>query len=148
MDDFLQNPKDINGTPLNEVWKRNPEFPNNVLDINKIKAIYANFETGQYKIIHPWLEKRISYHIEHRLNNGWKIDSESLGKTGHIPGTHSEVRALNELLWRLEQDGLTISDDIVTKILGYNKNYNSTNIMPRCGDCYFITKDIKMIMSN
>jgi predicted HAD superfamily phosphohydrolase YqeG len=87
--------------------------------------------------------------LEKRISNKWKIDIESISKTGHIPGTHAEVRALNELLWRLQNEkGLIITDDIVNDILGYNKNYSTVAIMPRCADCFFITKDFKMIMSN
>lgn len=118
-----------------------------MLDINKIKAVYKKFEPI-YNEIHPWLEKRLKFHLEKRLANQWKIDNFSKGFTGHIPGTHAEVRALNELLWRLEGNGMAINDDIVTKLLGYNKNYSNEGIMPRCGDCFFLSKEIRMIMSN
>ncbi|WP_026715323.1 hypothetical protein [Flavobacterium daejeonense] len=147
MKNFFKNPKDINKNPILDVngnpvsWSRD-----NMLDIEKIKAVYANFDTHS---IHPWLEKRITIHIEKRLSNKWKINPESIKNTGHIPGTHAEIRALNELLWKLQNEkGLLITDDIVNNILGYNKNYIKKKIMPRCGDCFFISKEFRMIMSN
>lgn len=94
------------------------------------------------------VRKRINFHLEQRIANKWKIDYDSMGYTGHIPGTHAEVRALNELLWKLEANSVIINDDIVTKLLGYNKNYQWDTLMPRCGDCLFISKEIRMIMSN
>jgi hypothetical protein len=146
MIDFMKNPKDRFGNPLNEIWERNPNSPNNMLDINKIKAIYKKFDTYE---INPWLEKRLEVHLKKRITNGWKIDIDSIGWTGHIPGTHAEIRALNELLWKLEAEGVVINDDILTKILGYNRNYSKLGpIMPRCGDCLFMSREIRMIMSN
>ncbi|SDX75521.1 hypothetical protein [Flavobacterium degerlachei] len=142
MDDFIKEKN----------WFRtdNSIISNNLFDIDKIKSIYAKFEIEEdFRTIHPWLEKRINIHLEKRISNTWKIDIESISRTGHIPGTHAEIRALNELLWRLQNEkGLIITDDIVNDILGYNKNYSTIAIMPRCGDCFFITKDFKMIMSN
>lgn len=87
---------------LEKKWLRTEDssISNNLFDIDKIKTIYAKFETNEeFKTIHPWLEKRINIHFEKRISNKWKIDTESISKTGHIPGTHAEVRALNELLW-------------------------------------------------
>ncbi len=147
MENFMRNPKDEFGNSLNEIWARDPDLPNNMLFMEKIKAVYKEFEPV-YNEIHPWLEKRINFHLEQRIANKWKIDYDSMGYTGHIPGTHAEVRALNELLWKLEANSVIINDDIVTKLLGYNKNYQWDTLMPRCGDCLFISKEIRMIMSN
>lgn len=115
------------------------------MDKDKIKAIYAKFEVNkEFQTIHPWLEKRINIHLEKRISNKWKIDIESISKTGHIPGTHAEVRALNELLWRLQNEkGLIITDDIVNDILGYNKNYSTVAIMPRCLTVSLLQKILK-----
>lgn len=144
---FMENPKDKFGNFLNETWTRDTELPNNMLAIDKIKAVYKEFEPTYFEI-HPWLEKRLNFHLEQRINKKWSIDDFSEAYTGNIPGTHAEIRALNELLWRLEDNGTIINDNILTKILGYNKNYSSERLMPRCGDCLFLTRDIKMIISN
>lgn len=148
MENFMRNPKDKFGNVLNEIWVRDPtKLAENMLLMDKIKAVYKEFEPV-YSEIHPWLEKRINFHLEQRIANKWKIDSDSMGYTGHIPGTHAEIRALNELLWKLEANNILINDDILTKLLGYNKNYQWDTLMPRCADCFFLSKEIRMIMSN
>lgn len=133
-------------------WLRTDDvsISNSMFDINKIKTIYSKFEINEdYQKIHPWLEKRIQIHLDKIITNKWKIDIESASRTGHIPGTHAEIRAINELLWRLQNEkGLVITDDIANNILGYNINYINEEIMPRCADCFFISKEFKMLISN
>lgn len=148
MDRFLRAPRDVNGNLVNETWHRDPDQNLNMLNMERIRAIYANFETGQYRTIHPWIERKLMYHFEMRINNRWSLDTASKDFTGHIPGTHAEIRALNELLWKLEAKNIVINDDVFKKILGYNKNYWSQKLMPRCADCFFLTEELRMIISN
>lgn len=74
--------------------------------------------------------------------------------TGGLSGTHAEVRALNELLFKLERKGEVITDVTLTEIIGYNKRFVvqeskiNTEVMVRCSDCFYLTELVRMISLN
>ncbi|GAB0155000.1 hypothetical protein CHRYSEOSP005_02600 [Chryseobacterium sp. Alg-005] len=42
----------------------------------------------------------------------------------------------------LENNGITLTDDVLKGFLGYNKNIIKQEYMIRCGDCQLILKDV------
>jgi len=111
-------------------------------NIEEIKVIYSHFGENLHKLI----EERIKYHLQ--KVGELSLDTDVLLKTGGIPGIHAEVRALNDLFFKLEAKGVKITEDIFDDILGYNRMFKPNEVMPRCADCYYLTFGIRMISLN
>lgn len=117
--------------------------------LDDIKSIYKHMlKEGHIKYdLHPFIEKRLKVHFDKLgpYHNGIKHTNYNWRQTGDLPGIHAEVLSLNELLWKIEAKGYSITDDILIDIIGFNRNFISNNVMIRCGDCNFITRGISFI---
>lgn len=113
-----------------------------VTSVEQIKKIYNHF--GEK--LHPIIENRIAEHIDKfkTLNLSEKV----ISSTGGLPGVHAEIRALNDLLFKLEKKGIVIDNAFFNNVLGYNKKFVKEEVMVRCADCYYISADVKMISLN
>ncbi len=118
-------------------------FDSNLDDIKEIYAFYKQ-EGHISNDMHPYIEKILKRHFNEAAK-GIKYPPKSVYnpyRTGGLPGVHAEVLALNDLLWTLEKNGLTITDDVIKSIAGFNKNILQDSYMIRCGDCQLILKDV------
>jgi len=85
--------------------------------------------------------------VEKSLN---VMDDKYIKFAGGIPGTHAELRALNELLHKLQANGKIIDDNLLKDIKGFQLKFdeNGSLLMPRCGDCHYIEHGVEVILNN
>jgi YwqJ-like deaminase len=97
--------------------------------------------------LHPLLKERLETHTQ-KLETG-KVKAEfptDLDKGG-IPGTHSEVQALDQALKAREvHTGNPITEAELSSFLLHNRSLNNvTGVPPRCAHCWHLTDGITVI---
>lgn len=134
---------------------------NDFLEINKItrgkvtladvKRVYRHLlqESHIKYDMHPFIEKRLIRHFE-ELKKGIKFsDNYKWEQTGGIPGIHAEMLSINEVLHRVERilkaKNITMTEEVFSDMLSFNKNLLKNEVMTRCADCNFLSYDVPFI---
>lgn len=92
--------------------------------------------------LHHLLKTRYLEHLKQEAK-GLKVSLDDYLRGG-IAGSHGEIRALNDLLKEIDPHGL-LTDDIFSKIVGYNRMLVSGKVQPTCAHCYYMTDLVKFI---
>ncbi|WP_143349668.1 hypothetical protein [Elizabethkingia miricola] len=93
--------------------------------------------------MHPVLKKRYELHLN-EITKGLKATSEMIERAG-IAASHGEIRAVNELLYYLENTGLKVTDDIFKDIMGYNRYLVKEGSQPPCVHCFYLTDGVQYL---
>ena len=93
--------------------------------------------------MHPVLKKRYELHLN-EITKGLKATPEMIEKAG-IAASHGEIRAVNELLYYLENTGLKVTDDIFKDIMGYNRYLVKEGSQPPCVHCFYLTDGVQYL---
>jgi hypothetical protein len=102
-----------------------------------------NFETQ----LHPILKQRLIAYKQKLGNNLIKVeDPLSISKAGE-PGSHSEIRALDQALKAREaHTGQPATEADLSSFLLHNRSLNDpTGVPPRCVNCWHITNGVTVI---
>lgn len=125
-------------------------FETNIDIVKKIYDIYLKEGFIKYPL-HRFLEKRIIRHFE-TLEEGITFRNYNLWQTGGIPGIHSELLSINEMLHRVEavlkSKNIEMTEEIFSEMIGFNRRFNPLehgDVMIRCLDCNFISFDVPFI---
>jgi hypothetical protein len=88
--------------------------------------------------LHPLLQARLDKHLANVGSN--------LNPVWGIPGSHSEIWALNSALRRREALGMTVNslDDFSLYNVSLWNNRIGTTV-PRCGNCNVITQGVRVL---
>ncbi len=128
---------------MNKLLRKNDRERGKV-SLSDVKELYNHFKKTGYLDygMHPYIENLLKNHFD-EIAKGIKYPSSyNWELTGGLPGTHAEVLALNDLLWKLESKKVTLTEEVLKGFLGYNKNIKKQQYMIRCGDCQLILKDV------
>ena len=113
------------------------------------KQKYLNFLDDLYRKvgdqpIHPKLQDRIGQYFDHLEVGKANVGRELFNRGGMFPGEHAEIRALNELLWKIDPNN-KLGNSIFANIFGVNRNIKSKLDMTRCFHCWNITDLVKIL---
>jgi hypothetical protein len=106
-----------------------------------------DFMTKFKEQLHPLLKERLEeYTLKLKVGEIKAEDPLSLDKGG-IPGTHSEIRALDQALKSREvYSGKSVTGDDLSSFLLHNRSLNDpTGVPPRCAHCWHLTDGITVI---
>lgn len=94
--------------------------------------------------MHPTLKKRYEEHLK-QISKGLKASSDDIERAA-IPATHGEIRALDDLLKKIDSNS-ELGDTVFKDIVGYNRilRGGSIKIQPTCAHCFYLTSEIKFI---
>jgi hypothetical protein len=97
--------------------------------------------------LHPLLKERLKIYEQKKDAGVIRVeDPLSLEKAG-LPGSHSEIRALDEALKARETyTGKPISEGDLSSFLLHNRSLNdAAGVPPRCVNCWHLTDGVKII---
>ncbi|MEZ4776019.1 MAG: YwqJ-related putative deaminase, partial [Bacteroidia bacterium] len=133
----------INSTATN---KQKGPVITGVLDAMTGEIFYGQ-NTGVPQKLHPILELRY---------NGLINRTSGLGNRPHyvneLPGSHSEINALNKALWSRQEKYGGVSEKELGEFLLHNRALRNPRqgeyIPPRCLDCQELTRGVSVIRGN
>ncbi len=112
--------------------------------LSKKTGKFINRETGDLSDyqkfldnLHPVLKDRYNRHLD-EITKGLNASANDIARAGK-PGSHGEIRALDELLKIIDPNGKKYGDDVFKYIYGYNRFLSKTGIQPPCAHCHFLT---------
>jgi len=100
--------------------------------------------------LHPFLKGRLENYQQKLANGEINAARDDIARAG-LPGSHSEIMALDKTLKAMEQKmGKELSDakvsDLLPNLLLHNRSLNNPNgVPPRCVNCFNITEGISVI---
>lgn len=91
------------------------------------------------------LKKRFDKHIQ-EIEKGLNASTGDIVRAGK-PGSHGEIRALDNLLKTIDPKGTKYGDDIFKYVLGYNRylRNGANRVQPPCVHCHFLTNLVTFI---
>jgi hypothetical protein len=91
--------------------------------------------------LHPFLASRLEEHLA--------ANAGKLNPVWGVPGSHSEIWALNQALWRRKALGIDVQslDDFGLYNVSLWRNRLGTPV-PRCGNCNFLTDGVRELSGN
>jgi hypothetical protein len=110
------------------------------------KEIKAGKVTEFIESLHPILKKRYELHLK-EITKGLKAPTEMIKRAG-IAASHGEIRAINQLLYHLEETGLKLTDDVFKDIMGYNRFLVKEGSQPPCVHCFYLTDGVQFLKFN
>lgn len=96
--------------------------------------------------LHPLLRDRLDAHERALADNTISAPSLDIERAG-VPGSHSEINALNQALQAREAAGLPVREEDLGDLLLHNRSLgrDSSGVPPRCINCWHITDGVRVI---
>ena len=117
-----------------------------VLDKKTGDIFYGINSKLEVSNLHPILQKRLDALKQRTGGKGNRPDY-----VNEIPGSHSEISAVNEALKAREAAGATITEDVLGDFILHNKAIKGSGkgdfAPPRCPDCNELTKGVRVVGS-
>lgn len=117
-----------------------------VKETGKYIDVFGNDSVFQKFIdnMHPTLQNRYKEHLK-QISKGLKATPDDIERAA-IPATHGEIRALNDLLKKIDPNS-QLGDAVFKDIVGYNRilRGGAIKIQPTCAHCFYLTSEIKFI---
>jgi Domain of unknown function (DUF4781)/YwqJ-like deaminase len=118
-------------------------FGQNFTPRERDSEVFADFKDQ----LHPLLKERLKTYDQRKDAGLIKAENPLSLETAGLPGSHSELRALDQALKARESyTGQSISEDDLSSFLLHNRSLGDTSgVPPRCINCWHLTDGITVI---